>query len=338
MSTYNVLYQSDDNYAVFMGVSICSLLENNKKAEEINIYVIDDAISDGRKSELKQMVERYGRQLFFISSDVILEDRDIVSAFSYTGMRKNTHSYLKLFADRLMPEVHGRLLYIDCDTAVTGNIEGLFETDMDRYAIGMVLDSLVMDSRCSVGMREDDNYYNSGVILLDLDRWRERNYAQRIINHVKNVRVYGTVDQDILNMEFLHEIYTLPISYNLQPIHLVYPYKIYSAVYKHKEKYYSEQEIAEAVEQPKIVHYLRYIGESPWNEGNVHPGTIYFDRYLSMSPWSNYEKQKKKNSWIFAVEKAMYKLFPQKIFLRIFYRIHERMIEKSNRISTMTSM
>lgn len=337
MSTYNILYQSDDNYAVFMGVSICSLLENNKKAEEINIYVIDDAISAGRKSELMQMAEEYERQLFFISPDSILEDRDIASAFSYTGMRKNTHSYLKLFADRLMPEVCGRLLYIDCDTAITGNIEELFDIDMGTYAIGMVLDSLVMDSRCSVGMRENDNYYNSGVILLDLDRWRERNYAQRIIDHVKYGRVYGTVDQDILNMEFLQEIYTLPISYNLQPIHLVYPYKTYSAVYKHKEKYYTEQEIAEAVEKPKIVHYLRYIGESPWNEGNVHPGTIYFDRYLSMSLWKNYKKEKKKNTWIFRIEKVMYKLIPRKVFLRIFYRVHERMIEKSNRIPSVAT-
>ena len=37
----NILYQSDDNYAPYMGVSICSLFENNKNEESIKIYIID---------------------------------------------------------------------------------------------------------------------------------------------------------------------------------------------------------------------------------------------------------------------------------------------------------
>lgn len=59
MGVLNVLYQSDDNYAIFMGVSICSLLENNRAAEEINIYVIDDSISGDMKRQIEQMVGSY---------------------------------------------------------------------------------------------------------------------------------------------------------------------------------------------------------------------------------------------------------------------------------------
>lgn len=71
------------------------------------------------------MVKGYERKLYFVSADLVLKDQDISAAFAYTGMRKNTHSYLKLFADKLLPEICGRLLYIDCDTAVTGNLEVL---------------------------------------------------------------------------------------------------------------------------------------------------------------------------------------------------------------------
>lgn len=332
MQELNVLYQSDDNYAIYLGVSICSLLENNQEAEKINVYIIDDDITAARKRQISEMIRAYGRHVFFVATNLVTDDRQISEAFAYTGARKNTHSYLKLFVDKLLPDLQGRIVYIDCDTAVTGSIEELLRVDMGSSAIGMALDSLVVDSRCSVGMKPDDNYYNSGVILIDLDKWREKNYSQRIVSHVNNVRVYGTVDQDILNMEFLHEIYTLPVEYNLQPIHLVYPYQMYSEVYKHKEKYYSEREIEEAVKKPKIIHYLRYIGESPWHEGNVHPGTAYFDQYLSKSPWKDYQKKKKKNSMVFKIEKLMYKCLPPKFFLRVFYHIHERMIIKSNQI------
>lgn len=331
MRILNVLYQSDNNYAIYMGVSICSLLENNRCVDEINVFIIDDQISEENKMKLRSLVEQYHRNIKFVCTDIVMNNKDIIDAFTYTGMRKNTHSYLKLFVDKLLPEIEGKLLYIDCDTAVDGDVSGIIDLDMGQYAIGMVLDSLVIDSRCSVGMKDDDYYYNSGVILIDLDKWRERDYSARIVNHVKNIRVYGTVDQDILNMEFLNEIYTLPIDYNLQPIHLVYPYKVYSSVYKHKETYYTEEEVDRAVKAPKIIHYLRYMGESPWNEGNVHPGTIFFDKYILKTPWKDYKKKRKNNTFIFKIEKAMYKYLPQKIFLVIFYYVHERMIIKSNR-------
>lgn len=330
MGVLNVLYQSDDNYAIFMGVSICSLLENNRAAEEINIYVIDDSISGDMKRQIEQMVGSYQRRVRFVPTESVLNNDAIRTAFAYTGMRKNTHSYLKLFVDMLLPDISGRIVYIDCDTAIEGDISPLAEMDMQGHGIGMVLDSLVTDGRCSVGMRADDNYYNSGVILIDLDVWRREHYAERIINHVQNVRTYGTVDQDILNMEFLHDIYTLPVAYNLQPMHLVYPYKMYAKVYRHKEPYYGEREIAEAVNAPKIIHYLRYVGTSPWHSNSVHPCEGIFDKYLALSPWKDYQKKPIKSGMLFKIERFLYTVLPKPIFLRIFYVVHERMITKSN--------
>lgn len=94
MAELNVLYQSDNNYAVFMGVSICSLLENNKKAEQITVYVIDDAISEINKQLLVDMVHSYSREVIFLSGEQVLTNKEITDVFAYTGMRKNTHSYL----------------------------------------------------------------------------------------------------------------------------------------------------------------------------------------------------------------------------------------------------
>lgn len=332
MQGLNVLYQSDNNYAAFMGVSICSLLENNKDANIINVYIIDDSISPENKTKLVDMVQSYSRNITFLTGDIIFQKQDIVEAFSYTGMRKNTHSYLKMFIDELLPDLNGRVIYIDCDTAVVGSLSGLLSIDMNGNTIGMVMDSLVTKSREVIGIPENECYYNSGVILIDLQQWRHNQCSKRILNHIKNIRTYGTVDQDVLNVELKNEIYTLPIEYNLQPVHLEHPYERYTKVYKHKEQYYSKEEIEQAVRNPKIIHYLRYIGESPWHEGNVHPGTKYFDEYLQMSPWRDYCKQAANRGLLFKLEKWMYRYLPKGIFLRIFYIVHERMIRKSNSI------
>lgn len=328
----NILYQSDENYAVYMGVSICSLLENNKTVEDIRLYIIDDGIAEESKAKIANMVEKYRRKVFFVSGEKVLNNKDITDVFSYAGMRKNNHSYLKMFFDVLLPDVSGRLIYIDCDTAVEGDLSELETINMHDNTIGMVMDSLLIDSKTSVGLGKEEQYYNSGVMLIDVDKWRKRDCSKRIMEHIKNVRTYGTVDQDVLNIELKNEIVSLPIKYNLQPVHLVYPYRLYSKTFKHREKYYEQLEIEEAVEKPAIIHYLRYIGESPWNAENVHPGTVYFDKYLALSPWADYTKKKAKRGIIFKIEKIMYGLLPQSVFIRIFYVVHEHMIMKSNAV------
>lgn len=331
MSTLNVLYQSDDKYAAFMGVSICSLLENNKLAGNIRVCVIDDGISPENKEKLVSMIHSYHRELIFLPGDKVSGHEEIANAFHYTGMRKNTHSYLKLFIDELIPALDERMVYIDCDTAVTGDIRELMSIDMQGKAVGMVMDSLATKCKKAIGIAESDKYYNSGVILIDLARWKEQKCSKRILSHIKNIRTYGTVDQDVMNVELKDEIMTLPAAYNLQPIHLDYPYEIYSRVYKHKDAYYRKEEIEEAVKAPKIIHYLRYLGEGPWHEGNSHPCAKYFDHYLQMSPWRDYNKKPANTKRMFRIEKWMYHHLPRSIFLRIFNIVHDAMIIKSNR-------
>ena len=42
MRELNVLYLTDNNYAVFAGVSITSLFKNNKTIDKFHVYIIDD--------------------------------------------------------------------------------------------------------------------------------------------------------------------------------------------------------------------------------------------------------------------------------------------------------
>ena len=315
-----------------MGVSICSLFENNKDADAVTVYIIDDGIDKENKDKLSELARVYSRELIFLTGDILLEDEELVRTFEYTRFRKNTHSYFKMFIDRLVPDLDERMIYIDCDTAVEGDISELVSLDMDGKPIGMVQDSLITSLKTEIGIDDKDRYYNSGVILIDLKRWKELECSRRIFEHIRDVRTYGTVDQDVLNVELHDEIVTLPVRYNLQPIHMVYSYRQYSRVYVHNEPYYTEEEIKEALDKPGIFHFLRYIGESPWHENNVHPDTPYFDKYLAISPWKDMVRKPSGRGGIFKVEKLMYKIFPKPVFLRIFYIVHDRMIKKSSKV------
>ena len=62
----NIVYSSSDSYAPIAGVSIMSLLHNNTDADEINIYMIDNNISDENKKRFENMVDKFGRNIVFI--------------------------------------------------------------------------------------------------------------------------------------------------------------------------------------------------------------------------------------------------------------------------------
>lgn len=57
----NVLYQSNDNYAVLTGVSITSLLINNQHMDEINVYILNDMIAEENIQKMQQICDEYSR-------------------------------------------------------------------------------------------------------------------------------------------------------------------------------------------------------------------------------------------------------------------------------------
>mgnify|MGYP002774017304 FL=1 len=68
----NVVYYSSDFFSEMCGVSIESLLENNTETDEINIYIVEDNISDINKERLLEISNRYNRNIFFIKMPLSL--------------------------------------------------------------------------------------------------------------------------------------------------------------------------------------------------------------------------------------------------------------------------
>ena len=75
----NVLYQSDNNYADLTGVSITSLLINNQHLDEINVYILNDMISESNLEKMYQICNQYSRNLIIVDTRKIVKRlKDIV--------------------------------------------------------------------------------------------------------------------------------------------------------------------------------------------------------------------------------------------------------------------
>ena len=328
MKKIDVLYHFNEKYAPYAGVSITSLLINNKHFDEIRIFILGENISEDSRNKLDSLAQKYRRQLIFLNTKYLIKLMKNINLPVYRG---SYAANMRLFLADIIPEDVNRLLYLDSDTIVEGKLDGIMEMDLGDCPIAMVIDSLGFAHKRELGLV--GNYYNSGTIIFQMNIWREEAYTEQIIRHIREVRShYPMPDQDILNLVCANKIYTLNPKYNLQPIHVIFPWRLYRRIYRDKQ-YYTQDEMEEALSDPIIYHFFRFCGEFPWNRNNVHPDTELFDRYLACSPWKNYIKIEADLGILFKIEKRLYKMLPKQLFIIIFEMAHKRMVHKANRIS-----
>lgn len=309
----NVFYQFNERYLPYAGVSITSLLENNRDAESITLYLLLENVSDAGIEKLTALAERYGRKAVIVETAALLQKVERLGIPQYRG---SSAANLRLFFPDTLP-AEGRLLYLDSDTVIMGSLQPLFEADLGNSWIGMVRDSMTGDYPAALGFGPEEPYCNSGMVLFDLAAWHANECGKKMVDHVKNVRAgYPNPDQDLLNVVYKGHIKPLPPEYNFQPAHRAYSDKTYFAG-RGSRSYYTPAELENARRNPVVLHTYRFLGEFPWHKGNLHPDTPAFDRYLALSPWADYEKQPAENGLIFAVEKLLYRFLPRGLFFKI---------------------
>ena len=326
----NLLYQFNEKYAPYAGVSIYSVLLNNQKAEKICIYILGEDLSEESVRKLKKMAEEFERSMIFLDAEPLIAKMKELGMPTYRG---SYAANMRLFLDEVLGDEVERVLYLDADTVVDTDLQTLIQTDMQGNTVGMVLDSLGEAHKLEIGLGEQDAYYNSGVILFDLQKWREKQYSAQIARHVAQKRKnYPAPDQDLLNVVCCRDIFRLDLRYNFQPIHGAFTTKQFYRI-MHPVVYYKESQIQKAAEETVIYHCFRYLGEFPWHEKNRHPFNAKFDEYLGKSPWKAYRKRKADTGLIIRIEKLLYVVLPKGLFLPIFRVAHKMFLQRSNKES-----
>ena len=311
----NVLYAADNNYAPFLGVSVFSLLENNVDIDAITIYAVLDNVSDENKNRLSQLVREYKRELIVVDA---AEFNTLMEKLGVPKYRGSYATHFRKFFYKIIRDDVERLLYLDSDTVVTGNLKSLLELDMGESCAGVVLDALAYRYKQLLGFGADEPYFNAGVTFIHVPNWKKNNCTDALMDHIKTVRSkYCNPDQDLFNFVLRGKTIVLPPEYNFMPVHRAYSDAAYGKVYGF-EHYYTQEQIQYARVNPIILHTYRFLGEFPWHKGNCHPDTILFDSYLRRSPWKDYKKVKAKTGFIFKCEKLLYRSLPRGLFLRIF--------------------
>lgn len=283
----DVVYSSSDSYCEIAGISMLSLMESNTAVDEINIYLIDNAISAQNKEKLEEMVEAFGRKLFYIAP----LDIEKLSATHINIGRWNISTFYRLFLPTLLPDTVDRVLFIDCDTIVLEDLSPLWKMDMvDKWLYG-VDDCRGTAYRTNIGLNPEDNYINNGVLLMDLSAWRKNHVEEMFLEFIKDNQGDITfVDQGVQNgvIGKLGKSGLLHPKYNCLTVFFCFDYdnlvKLRKPPVPEKRSDYQE-----AVANPAIVHFQSCFrsGLRPWSKGCTHPFAKKYLEFKERSPWKD---------------------------------------------------
>lgn len=281
----NILYTLNDKFVPQVAGGICSICENNKDVDDINFYLISNGISEENKKELEKFVKKYNRNIEIKELGNIKEYFDF--EFDTTGW--NSIVLARLILDKFLPEDVDKILYLDGDTIVRGELKEFWDTNLENYILAASIEPTVDRKRkINLGL-EYFPYYNAGVLLINLKKWREEKTGKAILDFYKehNGKLFAN-DQDAINGALAGKIYTVSPEYNFYNIFYQYPYKFLEKLMKPVE-YIGKESFDKARENPIIIHYLGE--ERPWGRGNTHKYKDDYIKYLDKTPWKgqNYE-------------------------------------------------
>ena len=303
-----IVCSADEKYAMPLAVMARSAIENLNKYRDIVLYVIDGGISTENREKIIKSLPCQKCKVVFLNAPTILM-RDLELAHQYCveeSIESNKYlslaAYNRLLIAELLPEVCEKAIYLDCDLIIKGDLEQIWQIDLkENYALAVQdfwINSLSAPNGLlnykDLGLDANAKYFNSGVMVINIKKWREDNIFSRSVDYfTKNKHYVRYHDQDILNALLAEKWSEIDPRWNVTPV--IHDYAGW------KESPFSEEIYNNLIQDPWIIHFASE--KKPWNSRKTLLKENFF-HYVDMTAWSGWRftlrrQFQKKVSWKF---------------------------------------
>ena len=210
-SALPIVLCADESYIKYASVVMISVLRHTKA--RVRFYLLSDgALSKASLDKLSYIESTYPNASISHSCHSLARFVSLP-----TQGENNSHiTYLRLLLDSILPQSVSKCVYLDCDVLVCADIAGLFSYELHGALLGAVRD-LAFNDASSACRNHLGFYFNAGVLLLDMEKWRESKASRRLF-HLIATRpeiTQGFHDQNLLNECFCDEVCELPLGWNV---------------------------------------------------------------------------------------------------------------------------
>ena len=257
-----MVLSSSDFYTIYLSAMLESIVENASDSYNYDITVLESGIKPDNKKALQLLQE--GR------SNVSIRFYDVKEKMSNVHLKATGHISVETYYRLLIPEVftnYEKILFLDSDMTVHTDMAELFNVDVTGYMVAAAHDqcclaflngndkSFAKYCKEALKLKNPYDYFQAGVMLLNLTRFREK-YTQEEIFEIATARQYRYVDQDIMNVLCEGEVKHLELEWDVFPDFGSYEYEFMP--------YYLQKQYEKARQNPKICHHTG--PNKPWSE------------------------------------------------------------------------
>jgi len=257
----------DNHYMMMLAALIKSIEINYRSTDKIDLYIVEDNVSERNKKKLIASVNPELVGLYWLKMSEVIPP-NLKLPLDYSSFPLNI--YARLFIAYFIPSHLEKVLYLDVDMIVLEDISKLWKTDLEDKIIAGVVDRAELVS-CSwagilnyreLGIPADTKYFNSGLLLINTVKWRNSEVTNKIITCVKdNMKFANFPDQYGLNVIFANQWVELDPRWNSQAML--------------------------SLENPYLIHFT---GRKPiytsYNYNEHYKNEFY--KYLQLTEWKNY--------------------------------------------------
>ena len=234
-------------------VMLASLFMNNKDIH-INLYVLHTSFFPDLK-HIQDLEKKYDANIYMVT----------VKAADLGNVKVDGHisiaTYYRLLIGELLPQTCEKVMYLDCDMVIVGSLLPFWETEVSGDNIVAAIPELESETKHLLGIKPDEEYFNAGVLLIDLKKWRNVDMGRQLTQYLDGNRdKIKYWDQDVLNAVLINKWKILGKEWNYITRY-IYPEKI----------------------DPVIIHYAGQ--NKPWTIGYEDPFGHYYFKYLKATPY-----------------------------------------------------
>lgn len=289
-----VCYASDENYAPLLAVSIKSLIKNCSPGHNYDIVILEESLSQETIDKLLKIATNKNNvsiRTYDVTELVNTNECQELMTINHISMA----AYYRLFVSTIFKN-YSRILYLDCDLLILSDIKELYDINLNGKicAAAVNLGMTFFDRNCEkyselkaymesvLNIYDLSKYFNSGVMVFDIDRFKEGQYEKQLIDIAKINNRYMH-DQNVLNSLFYNSYQKMSFVWNYQ----------WNVIYKHPdyEKWLGEDlpDFENAIRNPKIIHYLS--PTKPWNNSYWLYSDLFWE-YARGTPFEELLKKK----------------------------------------------
>ena len=265
---YHIAVACDNSFVNHTIVTLHSLKKFNSN-RTFFVHILDSGISGKFRLKFKLFLFRFGFKFQFYKIDYSQIKNAPVSH------HVNLASYNRLFLSNILNEKIERVLYLDSDIIVLGQIDTLLDCDIKDFFVGAAAEIITNSDRNRLELNSFDQYFNAGVLVVNLKKWREENIFSKFVDFIsENSIKIKYWDQDVLNYCLKNKWLRLPQKYNLTHFYF-YPNDYTPSYFG-----LNQTQCEEIQKDPVIIHFTSH--QKPWIEGCKHPKKdLYFQYELT---------------------------------------------------------